>query len=94
MSPTRSDQGGKKDTTTAKPPVASTSRFANLFSLGYGKVKTEEKDSAGNDNTTSEAMDASQGDDEDDDGEEAELAQLVLIIHGIGQKVRRGAHLL
>lgn len=94
--PSDSDTDGKatedfdaKDTKGA----SSQSRFANFFSLSYGKHTNNNSgmDAAekGDDNTTAEAMEDSKG---DNDGEaEPELAELVLIVHGIGQKVRARA---
>jgi hypothetical protein len=79
----------KMENTQSKGSSAGPSRFSSLFSLGY-RTTTGSRKNDGNtdpaeqadDNTTAEAMEEGS-----DSPSEPELAELVLVVHGIGQKV-------
>lgn len=91
-----SDSEHATDSLPSSPAKASATKsksgLSSLFSLAYSSKSkisaTNDADEveAGDDNTTAEAMEDTKS---PDDGQaEQELAELVLIVHGIGQKVR------
>ena len=84
--PTKTDNPPMQSATAGKP----SSRLANLFSMGYSassasRTNADLQDPAeqGDDNTTAEAMEEGGN----DGNAEPELAELILVIHGVGQKV-------
>lgn len=72
-----------------KQEETSKGTFGTLFSFGsrFGTSSKSRADAAekGDSNTTAEALEDDKG---EEDGKDPELAELVLVIHGIGQKVR------